>query len=143
MRAFAAVTLQILPSAFDADAADSAVGAEAPEVVVPPDPHSRWADGRLSPAGAADGCYHAVVTRADILAFARRDWSCLEEAKAQYWLEYKAGLTPTDALAFSDQLRRHARQLRPDWPDEGVRIDDLLGHARVAEALRAVPSRPR
>lgn len=83
------------------------------------------------------------MTRADILAFARRDWSRLEEAKAQHWREQKAGLTPTEALSYSDQLRRHAVRLRPDWPDAHARFDDLLIHARVAEALGAVTLRSR
>lgn len=135
--------LQILPSAFDVEAADSAVVAEAIAVAVPSDPHSRWADGRLSPEGAAAGSYHAVVTRADILPFARRDWSLVADAKAQHWLEHKAGLTPAEVLSYGDRLRRHALQLRPDWPDERARIDDLLMHVRVAEALRAVTFRSR
>ena len=76
---------------------------------------------------------------ADIRAFAGRDWAALEDRKARFWAERKREMTAGDALELGDALRRHAQRLRPDWPDAGERASDLTLHARVAEALRAVP----
>ena len=75
---------------------------------------------------------------ADIRAFARRDWAELDDRKARFWAERKRGMKAGDALELGDALRRHARRLRPDWPDAAERAADLALHARVSEALRAV-----
>jgi hypothetical protein len=91
--------------------------------------------GRLVPRRR---CYDPAVDADDILAFARRDWNAVAESKAAFWAERKRVMTPDEALAVAEGLRRHARALRPDWPDIHERDDDLAVHARVAEALRAV-----
>jgi hypothetical protein len=83
------------------------------------------------------------VTRDDILAFAHRDWQRLARAKDEHWLSLKQSMTPDEILALCDSLRQHARTLRPDWPGESDRAEDLAVHLRVAEALRAVSVRPR
>jgi hypothetical protein len=75
---------------------------------------------------------------ADIRSFARRDWAALEREKARFWAERKPAMTPEEALAVGDALRRHAQRVRPDWPDAAERAADVALHARVAEALRAV-----
>lgn len=74
----------------------------------------------------------------DIRAFARRDWGTVAKSKAGFWAERKRAMTPDDALAVAEGLRRHVRALRPDWPGIRERDADLAVHARVAEALRAV-----
>jgi hypothetical protein len=78
------------------------------------------------------------VDRDDILAFARRDWAQVAEAKTEFWRDQKQGLTAAEMLALGDELRRHAQAVRPDWPSERERDEDLAVHYRVAEALRAV-----
>ena len=78
------------------------------------------------------------VTRDELLQFARRDWSAVEEEKARYWARRKHDMTPAEALRLGHALRRHAAALRPDWPSDAERREDLDTHARVAEALRAV-----
>ena len=78
------------------------------------------------------------MQEADIRAFARRDWAALERQKARFWADRKPAMTPDEALALGDALRRHAQTLRPDWPDAAERAADLALHARVGEALRAV-----
>jgi hypothetical protein len=83
------------------------------------------------------------VDRDDILAFARRDWSGVAEAKAEFWIASKRGLTAAEILAVGESLRRHALALRPDWPSQSERDADLAVHVRVAESLRAVSSRSR
>jgi hypothetical protein len=83
------------------------------------------------------------MDREAILAFVRRDWAMVAESKTRYWLDRKRGLSAADILAIGDQLRRHALAVRADWPTEADRAADLAVHERVAEALRAVSSRPR
>lgn len=78
------------------------------------------------------------MRREDVLAFVRRDWRAIEDAKADFWARQKPALSPTGALAVGDGLRRHARSLKPDWPDAAERADDSDVHRRVSEALRAV-----
>jgi hypothetical protein len=78
------------------------------------------------------------MRREDVLAFARRDWAAVGEAKAAFWAERKASLSPNQVLALGDALRRHARSLKPDWPDAAEGAEDLAVHRRVSEALRAV-----
>jgi hypothetical protein len=82
------------------------------------------------------------VDRDDILAYARRDWSLVAEAKDDFWITRKRALTAAEVLAVGDELRRHASALRPDWPTPADREADLAVHLRVTEALRAVSSRP-
>ena len=83
------------------------------------------------------------MDRDAILAFARRDWAMVGEAKARYWLARKRDLSAAGLLSVSDQLRRHALAVRPDWPSDADRAEDLAVHERVTEALRAVSARPR
>lgn len=74
----------------------------------------------------------------DVMAFVRRDWAAVEEGKAAFWAERKASISAAQVLALGDGLRRHARTLKPDWPDAAERAEDLAVHRRVSEALRAV-----
>ena len=92
---------------------------------------------------ARAGWYDGAVDRDDILAFARRDWAQVAEAKTGFWRDQKRGLSAEQMLALGDQLRRHAQAVRPDWPSPRERDEDLAVHHRVAEALRAVAIRPR
>ncbi len=90
-----------------------------------------------------DGCYYRGMDRHAILAFARRDWSMVADAKTRHWIDRKRDRSAADLLAVGDQLRRYACAVRPDWPTDAERAADLAVHARVTEALRAVSSRPR
>lgn len=83
------------------------------------------------------------VNRADLLAFAHRDWDAVAEAKTDYWLRRKRGLSAAEVLAVGDELRQYALAVRPDWPNATDRDADLAVHVRVSEALRAIsqPSR--
>lgn len=83
------------------------------------------------------------MDRDDILAFACRDWAQVAEAKTGFWRDQKRELSAAGMLALGDRLRRHAQKVRPDWPTQRDRDEDLAVHYRVAEALRAVVIRPR
>lgn len=80
----------------------------------------------------------AIMTRADIIAFATRDWRFIEDEKRRFWVRRKRDLTPADLLRLGDDLRCHARAMRPDWPDSAARVADWDAHQRVSEGLRAV-----
>jgi hypothetical protein len=81
------------------------------------------------------------ITRG-IRAFVDRDWAAVRENKDAYWAERIARLGPVEGLRMADQLRRQVLLRHPDWPDAGLREDDLLAHARLAERFRrASPTR--
>ena len=75
---------------------------------------------------------------ADLVRFARRDWSVLAELKADYWASMKTRQGAGEGLLIADELRRHAQRLHPDWPSEEDRREDLETHIRVSAALRSV-----
>lgn len=77
------------------------------------------------------------LRRTDLVAYLSRDWDRIEESKGAPWAR-RGGATPEHALRLGDDLRRHARMLHPDRPDETERRDDLDCHVRVGRALRSV-----
>jgi hypothetical protein len=78
------------------------------------------------------------VNHDDLRAYAGRDWRTVEDAKRLFWIERKKVLSPAAALAVAEGLRLHVRALRPDWPSERERADDLATHAQVSASLRSV-----
>jgi hypothetical protein len=83
-------------------------------------------------------CYPAWVLRADILAFARRDWRAIAASKKQRWERQKASMTPAEALRVGDDLRNYVISLHGGWPTEEDRRNDLAVHIRVSGSLRRV-----
>lgn len=77
------------------------------------------------------------MNRDDLIAFARRDWAAAAAAKSAYWADRKRQMSPAEAIALGDALRRHALAVRPDWPDRHDRAADAAAHRRVSEALHA------
>ena len=75
--------------------------------------------------------------------FVQRDWPAVARSKARFWHDLKRRRSVAEVLTVGNQLRSHAQRLRPDWPTPLHRLDDLLVHQRVGEALRAVVSRSR
>jgi hypothetical protein len=83
------------------------------------------------------------MKRQDIVAFARRDWAALAEAKSSYWAERKRSMAADQALAVGDSLRRQVREIKPCWPDAGERAEDLAIHLRVSGRRAALAARAR
>jgi hypothetical protein len=81
------------------------------------------------------------MRREDILAYVNRDWRAIARHKERFWAERKKQMTPAEALALADDLYAYVAQLRPDWPSDEERDEDLARHARVSEMLRRA-SRP-
>jgi hypothetical protein len=75
---------------------------------------------------------------ADIRAFADRDWRGAEELKERYWAARSRQLSPAEALRLGDELRQWAQAVRPDWPSDEERREDLAHHARLADLFRRV-----
>lgn len=83
------------------------------------------------------------MDRDSLRQFARRDWSAVARSKTRFWHTLKARRSAAQVLDAADQMRVYVQRLRPGWPSRQDRVDDLLVHQRVGEALRAVASRPR
>ncbi len=73
-----------------------------------------------------------------VKAYLDRDWSLVRDLKHRYWADRKRGISAEGALEIADGLRRQARVLRPDWPDDRQREADLRTHIHVSECLRRV-----
>ncbi len=80
---------------------------------------------------------------ADLVAYARRDWSLLSRANATYWRAWKKKHGAKGSIRMADQLRKQVIASRPGWPSVADRRADLASHVRVAEALSRVPRRRR
>jgi hypothetical protein len=74
----------------------------------------------------------------DVRAFTRRDWHALAAAKDAAWLEHRRAEGIPGTIRVAEQMRRYVRALRPEWPTDDERGEDLATHVRVSEALRRV-----
>jgi hypothetical protein len=83
------------------------------------------------------------VKRADLKAFAERDWAAVADLKVAYWANLKTTTGPGLAIEVGDELRRHAIALRAKWPTAEDRREDLATHARVTAALKSVSIKSR
>lgn len=80
--------------------------------------------------------YSNPMNASDLRSYMERDWSLVRTTKEHYWAEH--GADPQAAWSLADELRQHVRDLRPDWPSDAAREEDLAVHARVAADLRRV-----
>jgi hypothetical protein len=60
-------------------------------------------------------------------------------SKDAYWRT----LDPQTRLRLSDELRRHALALHPDWPTAEQRAEDYQAHVRLSERFERAASRKR
>jgi hypothetical protein len=93
-------------------------------------------DGNPSPSGTI-----LLMKDSDIREYATRDWTIAENLKLEYWSSRKRTMTPAEAIAISEELRRYVESVRPDFPRDESREADLEVHRRVSEALRSVATR--
>ena len=68
-------------------------------------------------------------------AFARRDWQAAETLKAEHWAREFALRGPAATLEASAALWQHMRLVRPDWPTDQERRDDLAHHVALKRAI--------
>jgi hypothetical protein len=76
------------------------------------------------------------VTADEIRSFCSRDWNAIERVKSDFWREQKQVTSPSGLLRLAGELYEYARALRPDWPNDAEREDDLRSHIRVAGMLQ-------
>jgi urease accessory protein UreF len=78
-----------------------------------------------------------------IRRFAQRDWAAVADSDREYWAQRFAATGGMETFRIGQQLFEHARRLRPEWPTNQERADDLAHHvelvgklARAAHAFR-------
>ena len=76
----------------------------------------------------------------DVRDFAHRRWDLVERLDADFWAAEKRHTSLVELLRLADGLRLHARRLRPSWPSDEERAEDLEMHASVARKLAVVAS---
>lgn len=70
-----------------------------------------------------------------IRRYARRPWTTIEESRRAYRARRLAEHGPDAALRVTHALWLHMRCLRPDWPTEEDRAEDLANHVALRRIL--------
>lgn len=83
------------------------------------------------------------MKREDLLAYLNRGWDELERLRDEAWARERRSEGPSAAFGVAAELRRWARALRPDGPDEDARAADLEHHVQLGALLRRVRPGPR
>jgi hypothetical protein len=76
-----------------------------------------------------------AIDRDSIRAFVDRDWVGSERRERHHWSQHLRRRGPGANVAASQALFLHMRGLRPDWPSERERAQDLSHHIELARAL--------
>jgi hypothetical protein len=98
-----------------------------------PQPSSAEAERERFIAAVEAGCYDRAVaqpTADQLRAFAQRDWSARARTKSTPVVN-----GPASAVALSEMLWRHMREVDPCWPDAAQRRADLEHHLHL-ESLK-------
>jgi hypothetical protein len=72
---------------------------------------------------------------ADIRAYAARGWRVAAALKHAHWARELAERGPLATFEAAQALREHMRRLRPDWPSEAERDEDLAHHIALKRAI--------
>ena len=82
---------------------------------------------------------------AHIRKFARRNRAEVETSKRRYWAEQHRAFGPARTVQVSQGLWQYMRRLRPEWPTERDRAEDLAHHVelkrKIDQAARAFATR--
>ena len=88
--------------------------------------------------------YTGAMDASSVRRFVDRPWELLRAAKRRYWAEEVAARGPEAPLRASRALWLHMRRVRPDWPSDAERAQDLAHHWELKGYLaRAARARPR
>jgi hypothetical protein len=89
--------------------------------------HPSRLDGH--PAG-----YNSTVDRKALRAFASRDWQSAINSKAEYW-STRFRQDPLSTWHAAQGLLAYVRRLRPSFPSEAARDEDLHAHIALRSRL--------
>ncbi|HZS32101.1 MAG TPA: hypothetical protein VFC42_01835 [Methylomirabilota bacterium] len=85
---------------------------------------------------------------ASVRQFVERPWARVRASKRRHWAEAVEADGPEPSLRASRALWLHMRCVRPDWPSDAERAEDLAHHLelkrcldRAARALAPLPDR--
>jgi hypothetical protein len=68
-------------------------------------------------------------------AFLRRPWDRLAALEREHWAREFSRRGPAATLEVSRLLREHMRRVRPDWPTDAERREDLSHHLALKGAI--------
>jgi hypothetical protein len=77
----------------------------------------------------------AEMRAEDLKAYAMRAWHVAAAFKQQYWAHEIARQGSLATFEASQTLREHMRRVRPDWPSEQDRGEDLAHHLALKRAI--------
>ena len=84
----------------------------------------------------------------DLIAFATRAWTAAGASEREHWVREYAARGEAATFEASQSLWLHMRAVRPDWPSEQERREDLAHHVtlkrlldRAAGAVASLPAR--
>ena len=72
---------------------------------------------------------------ADAQAFLRRPWDFMAALEREHWAREFARRGPAATLEVSRVLWEHMRRIRPDWPSDAERRQDLAHHVALKGAI--------
>lgn len=70
-----------------------------------------------------------------IRRFVDRPWERLRAAKRRYWADEVSARGPEAPLLAARALWLHMRSVRPEWPSDAERAEDLAHHLEVKSCL--------
>ncbi len=76
-----------------------------------------------------------MMNAEDLRAYARRAWHLAAALKQEHWARELARRGPLATFEVSEALREHMCRLRPDWPSESERREDLAHHIALKRAI--------
>jgi hypothetical protein len=78
--------------------------------------------------------YNSTVDRKALRAFASRDWQSAITSKAEYW-STRFRQDPLSTWHAAQGLLEYVRRLRPSFPSEAARDEDLRAHIALRSRL--------
>jgi hypothetical protein len=75
------------------------------------------------------------VNPAHAQAFLRRPWGALTALEREHWAREFTRRGPAATLEVSRLLWEHMRRVRPDWPSDTDRREDLTHHIALKGAI--------
>lgn len=71
----------------------------------------------------------------DVQRYTGRPWAEIEASRESFWAGEFAEHGPETTLRASQSLWAHMRCVRPDWPSEAERAEDIAHHVELKRRL--------